>query len=143
MHIKHCCFGRDILHCIESVNFNPWSIMERIPPAQGVHDIFLLYACGDYFALEGARLRLEVTEYNEGDRRDYLENYFQVVYDEPLVIDGQKARGYNKSKIGSFNLIQHGRSQFMAFRATIYANADSHPAPLMRDFFIEGFTLHG
>ena len=33
VHIKHCAFGRDIMHCIEARNFNPWSIMERFPPA--------------------------------------------------------------------------------------------------------------
>ena len=31
MHINHSHFGRDVLHCIESVNFNPWSVLERFP----------------------------------------------------------------------------------------------------------------
>ena len=88
MHIKHCAFGRDILHCIESQNFNPWSIMERFPPANGIHDIFLLYACGDQFALNGANLLLEVAEYNDRDGREEVLNHFHTIFDHPLYIEG-------------------------------------------------------
>ena len=68
MHIRHSAFGRDILHCVEKSSFNPWSVMERFPYTNnGVHDIYLLYACGDRFVLNSAMLRLEVAEYNEAD----------------------------------------------------------------------------
>ena len=61
--IRDCMFGRAILHCIRSSFFNPWSVMERHPFIEGEHDIYLIYACGPNFILNGASLKLEVAQY--------------------------------------------------------------------------------
>lgn len=46
MHINGSNFGRDVLHCIHSQHFNPWSVMERFPCDEGQMDLYLIYACG-------------------------------------------------------------------------------------------------
>ena len=60
MSINGSNFGRDVLHCKHSQNFNPWSVMERYPYHEGEMDIYLIYACGGEFLLSGASIKLEV-----------------------------------------------------------------------------------
>ena len=63
MNINGSAFGREVLHCVHSQNFSPWSVMERYPFLKGPADIYLIYACGEEFVLSGADLRLEVSMY--------------------------------------------------------------------------------
>lgn len=147
MHINGSNFGRDVLHCIHSESFNPWSVMERHPYQEGEMDIYLIYACGAEFMLNSAGLKLEVVQYAESETRMNVESRFQTVYNEPFTLTGDAATGYQKRKIASFNLQpggQQGASTFLAFRLTIEAQIDNANGerPMMRDFFIEGFTIH-
>ena len=73
MHINHSNFGRDVLHCIHSQNFNPWSVMERFPYQDGEMDLYLIYACGAEFLLSGATIRLEMVQYGGTESRANVE----------------------------------------------------------------------
>ena len=61
--IKHSNFGREILHCLHSQNYNPWSVLERFPWTEGPQDFYLIYACGADFVLSGANLKVEMAMY--------------------------------------------------------------------------------
>ena len=76
VHLEHSTFGRDILHCKESSNFHPWSVIERAKVETGDFDIYLLYACGPNFMLSGAQIRVEVAQYLETERRQDVEQRF-------------------------------------------------------------------
>ena len=76
MHINNSNFGRDVLHCIHSQNFNPWCVMERYPHSVGELDIYLIYACGREFVLTGANLKLEMVIYANYENRSEVENRF-------------------------------------------------------------------
>ena len=147
MHINGSNFGRDVLHCIHSESFNPWSVMERHPYVEGEQDIYLIYACGPEFMLTATNLKLEWAYYSATESRASVEGRFQQVYNEPLVLTGDAATGYQKRKIGTFNLQpggQQGENNFIAFRLTIEAQIDNANGerPMMRDFFLEGFSIH-
>ena len=75
-HIRNSLFGREVLTCFHSNNFNPWSVMERIPHKNGSMDIYLIYACGPEFMLVGANLKLEIALYGENEQRATVESRF-------------------------------------------------------------------
>ena len=128
MHINNSNFGRDVLHCIHSQNFNPWCVMERYPHEVGDMDIYLIYACGRDFVLSGASLKLEMVVYASYENRNEVENRFQVVFNEPLVLEGDAAQGYQKRRIASFNMQpgpNNGENTNIAFRLSIEAQVDN------------------
>ena len=148
MYINNSNFGRDVLHCIHSQNFNPWSVMERFPYDQGEMDLYLIFACGAEFLLSAASLKLELVQYAGSEHKPQVEQRFQVIHQIPLELAGEAAQGYQKRKITTFNLqppaAQGGANTFLAFRLTIEASVDNPGGhvPMMRDFFLEGFTIH-
>ena len=76
MHINNSNFGRDVLHCIHSQNFNPWTVMERHPYEEGNMELYLIYACGGEFLLSGANLKLEFVQYGGSEPRNNVEGRF-------------------------------------------------------------------
>ena len=94
MKINASAFGREVLHCVHSQHFNPWSVMERYPYMQGPADIYLIYACGEEFVLSGANLKLEVAQYEPNTERSEVERLFKTVYSEALSLTGEAAQGY-------------------------------------------------
>ena len=111
----------------------------------GKQDIYLLYACGDNFALSGARLKIEFARYAENDTKEAVEAKFREVYLKPLRLEGEARQGYQKRKIDSLELpFVDEQGEFMAFRCTILAaidNADGEECN-MRDFYLEGFAIN-
>ena len=121
--------------------------MERHPYAEGEMDIYLIYACGAEFMLTAANVKIEMAQYAETESRMAVSDRFRQVYNEPFTLTGDAATGYQKRKIGTFNLQpggQQGASTFLAFRLTVEAQVDNANGerPMMRDFFLEGFTIH-
>ena len=62
-------------------------------------------------------------------------------------MEGDSAQGYQKRKVASFDLQpgpNNGENTLIAFRLTIEASVDNDrgEVPMMRDMFLEGFTLH-
>ena len=94
MNINASAFGRELLHCVHSQHFNPWSVMERYPYTQGPADIYLIYACGEEFVLSGANLKLEVALYEPNNDRDTVNSLFKTVYNEAFSLTGEEAQGY-------------------------------------------------
>ena len=144
-HIRNSNFGRDVWHCVQSSGFMPWSVLERHEVVNGNLDIYLLYACGENFALSGAMLKLECARYGNNDSKEAVEQKFRTVYDKPLTFEGEARQGYQKRKIDSFNLAFIDEpGEYLAFKCTIYAavdNADGNECN-MRDFYIEGFAIN-
>ena len=127
LHIKNSMFGRDVLHCIESFNFNPWSCMERYPIGEaqpGNMDMYLIYATGQNYALNQAKIKLEYAIYNNGDRRGDVESRFQTIYNEYLELPTPSGT-YEKKKIATFEMPNHGYSAhsgaFVGWRLTVDA----------------------
>ena len=65
--------------------------MERHEVVTGPQDVYLQYACGPNFALNGAYCRLEVSKYGSQDNKSQVEQRFHEFYYMPLGILGDKA----------------------------------------------------
>ena len=62
-------------------------------------------------------------------------------------MSGDAAQGYQKRKVASFDCQpgpENGENTLIAFRLTVEAAVDNArgEVPMMRDLFLEGFTLH-
>ena len=146
--IKHSLFQRGLLHA-KQVNglFNPWSVLERFPaPSTQAHHLFLIYACGENFALVGANVQIYVAHYEASEIRRDVEGRFVQCYDAPLVIDGEAARGYQKRQVAVFQMPERSNAQqdLVAIKVTISGNPDNATGtmPAMHDLFLEGFSVH-
>ena len=64
-YINGSSFGREILHFKKSVNFNPWTVLEKYPAEIGNHEIYLMYGTGLDFKLTGSKLHVSMAVYDD------------------------------------------------------------------------------
>ena len=147
--IEGSTFGRDILHCKESRQFHPWSVIERwersVKDAAVDFDVYLMYGMGDEFILMGAGLMIETATYDEADRtRDALNPKWTTIYKQPLVFPGQVHTQFYNQKVATVKLLpEQMTGKYNAFRISIYAQFDNPDGvvPLMKDIYLEGFCM--
>jgi len=104
--LKNTLLGRDVWHCKESFIFGPWSVLERHPVVSGPQDIYLMYACGPEFILNGANLRIEVATYNGSDthNKSQIEPRLQAIHNAPFSLEGDAGvPGYRKRSVATID----------------------------------------
>ena len=62
--------------------------MERHEIVTGPRDLYLTYACGPNFRLEGAYCRLEIARYGEQEFKNEVGDRFREFYNMPLRLEG-------------------------------------------------------
>ena len=61
---------------IRADNFDPWTVLERLPAEVGRYEVYMMYAGGPALILEGARLRISIANYHEETREQIEADLF-------------------------------------------------------------------
>ena len=135
----------ETLHIVTASRFNPWTVLEKYPTKEGMHEVYMMFATGENYAVKDARVEISVFQYSDdanelrsASRQEY-EARFRTVYSEPFQFSEVPAGRYKKV-VANFEIseIDLAGGKFTAVKVALVN--DGREANIA-DFYWEGISV--